>query len=125
MKSKAFPRKKIEKAVLAINRFYDKYSDRNMTKDYLVGKRIVGYNEVDAFIARLVSLELVDYSHKDKNGDLEIIPLPECTAYFEKKNDAAKQAAFAKTTSIISLGISLLSLVVTAINYFWQIFAGK
>lgn len=125
MKSKAFPKKKIEKAILAINKFYDRYSDRSMTRDYLVGKKIVGYDEVDAFIARLVGLELVDYSQKDENGDLKIIPLPACTAYFEKKNDVASQAAFAKVTSIISLVISLFTLGVTAINYFWQIFAGK
>lgn len=125
MKGKAFSQKKIEKAILAINRFYDKYSDRPMTKDYLVGKRIVGYDEVDAFISRLVSLGLIGYSHKDEYNELKIIRLPACVAYFEKKNDAASQAAFAKRTSIVSIIISGLSFLVVLFNFICQNFAPK
>lgn len=126
MKSKGFSRKKIDKAVLEINMYYDTHpAGHCIDKRYLVDKGIVRDDEIDAFISRLVSLGLIDYSKNNKYDILVITRLPACVAYFEKKNDVAHQAAFAKVTSIISLIISLLSFVTVFLNFVWQNFVGK
>lgn len=126
MKSKAFSRKKIEKAVMEINMYYDKYpTGRYIDKKYLVVKGIVGNDEIDAFISRLVGLGLIEYSRNNNYDQLAITRLPKCMAYFEKKNDAASQVAFAKRTSIISIIISGLSFIVVFLNFVLQNFVTK
>lgn len=111
---------------MEINAFYDTHSKNQfINKDYLVNKKIIGDNEIDIFISRLVSLGLIDYSRNNAFDEMAITRLPACVTYFEKKNDAAHQAAFAKVTSIISLIISTLSAATVILNFIWQNFVGK
>ncbi len=116
---KAFSQRKIEKAIWEINQYYDKFpKGYHIDKSYFVHKKIVSTDEVDSFISRLVNLELIEYS-SDKKDELPMVKrLPSCVTYFEKKNNVARQAAFAKVTSIISLIISLIALAMTIVKFF-------
>lgn len=113
MSKKYISQRKIEKAIIAINGYYDKMSDGNhhITKDFLTHNKICSPDEVDMFISRLEGLGLIDYSEYITAGVLAITRLPPCITYFENKKAIAKQTQFSKITSIISLIISAIALI--------------
>ena len=117
MKRKAISKRTIEKAVAAINEYYDRPNCGYIKKGFLIIKNITTSEEVDVLISRLEGLGLITYSKDNKWDEVAINRLAPCITYFEKKNDAARQAAFAKVTSIISLIISLIALAVTIIEF--------
>ncbi len=127
MKNKAFSQKKIEKAINAINDYYDNHDPRAfyIAESYLVENGICKHSESRLLVSKLVNLGLIDYSRNNTHDILAINRLPSCVTYFERKNDAAKQAAFAKTISIISLVLSLLSVATVILDFIWQNFVGK
>ena len=102
--------KTIEKAVGAINQYYDTVPNGYINEEYLIAKNIADIDNVHILISQLEGLELIRYGTNDYDVPA-INRLSKCKSYLIERKERRKDIIITRIISIAALALSAIAII--------------